>query len=56
MAKINLLPWRDELREKRKKEFIVICIGAALIGVLLVVMAWFYYNSLYTTKIDNSLK
>ena len=44
MAKINLLPWRDELREKRKKEFIVICIGAALIGVLLVVMAWFYYN------------
>jgi len=44
MAKINLLPWRDELREKRKKEFIVICIGAALIGVLLVVGAWFYYN------------
>ena len=44
MAKINLLPWHDELREKRKKEFIVICIGAALIGVLLVVMAWFYYN------------
>ena len=25
MAKINLLPWRDELREKRKKEFIVFC-------------------------------
>jgi len=44
MAKINLLPWRDELREKRKKEFIAICIGAALIGVLLVVGAWFYYN------------
>ncbi|HEX5382993.1 MAG TPA: PilN domain-containing protein [Acinetobacter sp.] len=44
MAKINLLPWRDELRERRKKEFIAICIGAALIGVLLVVGAWFYYN------------
>ncbi|MCY1161022.1 Fimbrial assembly protein (PilN) [compost metagenome] len=44
MAKINLLPWRDELREKRKKEFIAICIGAALIGVLAVALAWFYYN------------
>ena len=39
MAKINLLPWRDELREKRKKEFIVFCIAAAAVGVLLVVMA-----------------
>ena len=44
MARINLLPWRDELREKRKKEFIAICIGAALIGVLAVALAWFYYN------------
>ncbi|OTG68718.1 hypothetical protein B9T25_04320 [Acinetobacter sp. ANC 4470] len=44
MARINLLPWRDELREKRKKQFIAICIGAALIGVLAVALAWFYYN------------
>ncbi len=34
MAKINLLPWRDELREKRKKEFIVFCVAAAAVGVL----------------------
>lgn len=27
MAKINLLPWRDALREKRKKEFIAYCLG-----------------------------
>lgn len=44
MARINLLPWRDALREKRKKEFIAICIGAALIGVLAVVLAWFFYD------------
>lgn len=44
MARINLLPWRDELREKRKKEFIAICIGVAFIGVFLVALAWFYYN------------
>lgn len=44
MARINLLPWRDELREKRKKEFIAICIGAALIGVFIVALTWFFYN------------
>ena len=45
MAKINLLPWRDELREKRKKEFIVFCIAAAAVWVLLVALAWFFYNA-----------
>lgn len=44
MAKINLLPWRDALREKRKKEFIAYCIGAAVLGIILVASAWFYYS------------
>lgn len=44
MAKINLLPWRDALREKRKKEFIAYCVGAALLGVLAVALAWFFYS------------
>jgi type IV pilus assembly protein PilN len=44
MAKINLLPWRDELREKRKKEFIAICIGAFFLGVIAAAAVWFYYD------------
>ena len=44
MARINLLPWRDELREKRKKEFIAVSIGVALIGVLGVVGTWMYFD------------
>ena len=44
MARINLLPWRDELREKRKKEFIAVSIGVALIGVLGVVGTWLYFD------------
>ncbi|WP_180175643.1 PilN domain-containing protein [Acinetobacter sp. YH12025] len=44
MAKINLLPWRDELREKRKKEFIALCIGAFLIGVIGVGLTWLYFD------------
>ena len=44
MAKINLLPWRDELREKRKKLFIATSAGVALLGVLLVGLMWFFYD------------
>lgn len=44
MARINLLPWRDELREKRKKEFVAICAGVALLGVLAVGGGWFFYD------------
>lgn len=44
MARINLLPWRDELREKRKKEFIAVSIGVALLGVLGVVGTWMYFD------------
>jgi type IV pilus assembly protein PilN len=45
MARINLLPWRDELREKRKKEFIAVSIGVALLGVLGVVGTWMYFDN-----------
>lgn len=44
MAKINLLPWRDELREQKKKQFISICIFVALLALAAVVLAWFYYD------------
>jgi type IV pilus assembly protein PilN len=44
MAKINLLPWRDELREKRKNEFVAACIGSLLLGVVGVGATLFYYN------------
>jgi type IV pilus assembly protein PilN len=35
MPRINLLPWRTELRQRRKKEFLVALLGAVLIGGLL---------------------
>lgn len=46
MPKINLLPWRSELRQKRKKEFLVALLGAVVAGGVLVyasnltVQAW----------------
>ncbi len=32
MPKINLLPWREELRQKRKKDFLVAVSAAVLLG------------------------
>lgn len=44
MTSINLLPWRDELKEQRKKQFIAICILSALLGLALAAAAWFFYD------------
>ncbi|WP_179998862.1 PilN domain-containing protein [Acinetobacter sp. YH12239] len=44
MAKINLLPWREELREQRKKQFVYICIAVVLLAILSVLAAWFFLN------------
>lgn len=44
MAKINLLPWRDELREQRKKQFIYISILIAVLAVSAVFVSWFILN------------
>jgi type IV pilus assembly protein PilN len=35
MPRINLLPWREEQRQKRKKEFLAALVGAMLFGGLL---------------------
>lgn len=44
MAKINLLPWREALREQRKKEFISISVGMLLLGLVLSVLMWAFFN------------
>jgi type IV pilus assembly protein PilN len=36
MPRINLLPWRAELRQQRKKEFFVALLGTAVVGMGLV--------------------
>lgn len=39
MPKINLLPWRAELRQKRKQEFFVALLGAVIVGSALVYLS-----------------
>ncbi len=44
MAHINLLPWRDRLREERKREFLTIMIGFVIIAGGLVFLVDRYFN------------
>ena len=44
MPQINLLPWRDELRKRREKEFIITAIIAALFMGAVVLAVHLYYQ------------
>ena len=45
MAKINLLPWREERRNQRKNEFKLICIGVVVLGALMVGLTWMFFDN-----------
>lgn len=45
MPRINLLPWRDELRKRREKEFIVTAVIAALMMGVVVLGVHLHYES-----------
>ena len=45
-TKINLLPWRAELREQRKKDFLTIPAGCALVGALVFAIWYLAIQSL----------
>lgn len=52
MAKINLLPWRDTLRAKQKKDFLEACGLAAILGAMIAVMLYVSIG----LKIDHQLE
>ncbi|MDO7897866.1 PilN domain-containing protein [Pseudomonas citrulli] len=45
MARINLLPWREELREERRKRFLLALVGALVGAVGVTLIAVQYINS-----------
>jgi len=49
MAQINLLPWREERRQERKKEFITTCALVAALAVGIVLLA----DRVVNAQIDN---
>ena len=54
MPRINLLPWRDELRQKRKKEFLLAIVAAILVGGALTFGTKLYYQGLIANQEDRN--
>ena len=50
MAHINLLPWRERLREERRREFLTIMIGFVIISGGLVFLLDRYFNGEITMQ------
>lgn len=55
-TKINLLPWRAELREQRKKEFFAILGGFAGLGGLVFLVWYMSLNSLIEYQLERNQK
>ena len=45
MARINLLPWRSEERERRNKEFLTLVAAVTLLALLSAFATWSYFNN-----------
>lgn len=45
MARINLLPWRQEERARRNKEFITLVVAVTLLALLAAFATWSYFNN-----------
>lgn len=50
MAKINLLPWREERRKERQQQFLLTVVGVALVGGLLFLLVQGMVASSITTQ------
>lgn len=53
-VQINLLPWREELKEIRKKEFFVLLGGASLMAIFVVVLVHISMASTIKFQIENN--
>lgn len=52
MARINLLPWRQEERERRNKEFITLVVAITLLTLLAAFASWSYFNNELDEQLD----
>lgn len=50
MTSINLLPWREELREERKKDFIATLVLVIIVAGLIVFLVDRYFSSAINTQ------
>jgi type IV pilus assembly protein PilN len=58
MARINLLPWREELRKKRQQDFVAAIIAGIIVTCILFAMVYAYIEGIkeYQTQRNQRLK
>ena len=44
MARINLLPWREEARRERQRQFVYSVVGTLVLGAILVLMVGLFFD------------
>ena len=54
MAHINLLPWRERLREERKREFFTILVGVVIISAGVLFLVDRYFNNEIDVQISRN--
>ncbi len=54
MARINLLPWRAELRKEKQKEFLSFIAFAAIFGLLVMYLFHMYMESQISTQLERN--
>ena len=50
MARINLLPWREELRKQRQNDFVALIAAGVLVTVVLGVVVYLAFSQLVTVQ------
>jgi type IV pilus assembly protein PilN len=56
MPRINLLPWREEDRKRRQREFLVAMGGALVAGIIVVVAVMFAFSQMINTQKDRNAR
>jgi len=50
MARINLLPWREEARRERQRQFLYSLVGTLVLGAVLVLIVGLFYDQKISTQ------
>jgi len=56
MPRINLLPWREEDRKRRQREFLVAMGGSLVAGIIVVVTVIFAFSQMIGTQRDRNAR
>lgn len=54
MARINLLPWREELRKERRKQFAFVAAGSAVLAILVGLYVHLHISSMIENQNDRN--